>query len=198
VIRNRVYFSGVFIGSVILALFVSLNSKSFLLAFLFYIAIFFILGVSITVFPFVYYNHFAELRVLNKIPKYTPGQIVNIADADTTFNVSVRDEHFDIVAGLEHEKYIDSKVAFVENYIEFYQYSYPYVLSYTPYLRINTKSIIEITQRKKRYSITTPDLPSMIKCNFFEIITDENIYRLIVLQTTTDRFIDAILKSMWP
>jgi len=198
VLKKRDYFSGVFIGSIILALFVSLNSKNFLLVFLFYIAIFFILGVSITVFPFVYYNHFAEARVLSKIPKYTPGQIVNIMDATATFNISIRNEHFDIIAGLEHEKYIDSKVAFVGHYIEFYQYSHPYVLSYEPFLKINTRSILELVQGKRRYSITTPELPAMIKCNFFEIITDEGIYRLIVLQTSTDRFIDAILKSGKP
>ncbi len=194
-IRNRYYFLSVLIGSLVLALVVSLDSKDFLPVFLLYSAIFFILGISITVFPYVYYNHFSELRVLGKIQKYLPGEIINIMDATATFSVSIKDNHFDIIPGLGHEKYIDAKVAFVGHFMEFYQYIHPYVLSYTPFLKINSMSITEIRQGKKKYPIGSAELPSLVKCNYFEILADTGTYRLIVLQVSTDKFIDAILMS---
>jgi hypothetical protein len=194
-IRNRYYFLSVFIVSIILALLVSLGSVNFMLTFLIFTAIFFIIVVSITVFPFVYYNHFSELRVLGRIPKYSPEQIVNIMDADAKFNMSVRDDNFQVVPGLIHEKYIDAKAVFLGNYLEFYQYASPYVLSYIPFLKINSRMITELSQGKHRYSSEDPDLISRIKCNFFEIMTEGRTYRLIVLHESTDKFISALINS---
>lgn len=194
-IRKLYYFLSVFAGSIILALIVSLSSRNFIAVFLLYAAIFFILGVSFTVFPYVYYNHFSELRVLSKIPKYPPGQIINIMDATATYNVSIKNTNFDIIRGLENEKYIDAKVAFVGHFMEFYQYSHPYVLSYIPFLKISSLNITGIKQGKKSYSVINPELPSLVKCNYFEILTNSGTYRIIVLQISTDRFIDAIQNS---
>ncbi len=195
-IRKMYYFLSVFIASAVLALLVSLHTKEFFLIFLTYTALFFIVGVSITVFPFVYYNHFSELRILSKIPKYLPDQIVNISDATARFNVSVKDQKFDVISGLIHEKYIDAKAVFVGNYIEFYQYSHPYVLSYIPFLKIDLREIQEISQGRNRYSIMEPDIPSLVKCNYFDIHTDTKAYRMIVLHVSTGRFIETIVKFL--
>jgi hypothetical protein len=194
-ISNRFYFTSVFIASAILALITSLDAKDFLFSFLIYLALFFIIGVSITVFPFIYYNHFSELRILSKIPKYLPDQVINIRDANKRFYVSIQDKNFDVVPGILHGKYIDARVAFVDNYIEFYQYSSPYVLSYTPFLKINAKYINKIVQGKKAYSIDDSSIATMIKCNYFEIYENNETYKLIVLQQSTDKFINAIIAS---
>ncbi|WP_337860520.1 hypothetical protein [Ferroplasma sp.] len=195
-IRVQTYFISVFIASSLLALILAMNSNNFLFLFMFYVAIIFMLGISITVFPFVYYNHFSELRILGKIPKYTPDQIINIKDADRKFNVSILDKNFEVVPGLIHEKYIDAKSVFIGHYIEFYQYASPYVLSYFPFLRIDSKSIIKLGQKKNIYSIENTDIGSLIKCNYFEIYTSDNVYKLIVLEESTDRFIRSIITSM--
>ncbi len=195
-IRKQYYFLSMFTVSAVLALLVSLHTKEFLLIFLTYTALFFIVGVSITVFPFVYYNHFSEMRILSKIPKSLPDQIVNIIDARARFNVSVKDQKFDVIPGLMYEKYIDAKAVFVGNYIEFYQYSHPYVLSYIPFLKIDLRDIREIGQGRNRYSIMEPDLPSLVKCNYFDIYTDTKVYRMIVLHVSTGSFIGTIVKFL--
>jgi len=195
-IRKQYYFLSMFTVSAVLALLVSLHTKEFLLIFLTYTALFFIVGVSITVFPFVYYNHFSEMRILSKIPKSLPDQIVNIIDARARFNVSVKDQKFDVIPGLMYEKYIDAKAVFVGNYIEFYQYSHPYVLSYIPFLKIDLRDIREIGQGRNRYSIMKPDLPSLVKCNYFDIYTDTKVYRMIVLHVSTGSFIGTIVKFL--
>ncbi len=195
-IRKQYYFLSMFTVSAVLALLVSLHTKEFLLIFLTYTALFFIVGVSITVFPFVYYNHFSEMRILSKIHKSLPDQIVNIIDARARFNVSVKDQKFDVIPGLMYEKYIDAKAVFVGNYIEFYQYSHPYVLSYIPFLKIDLRDIREIGQGRNRYSIMEPDLPSLVKCNYFDIYTDTKVYRMIVLHVSTGSFIGTIVKFL--
>ena len=192
-IRRRYYFISMFLLSIILALLISLNSKDFLFIFLFYTLLFFIIIISITVFPYVYYNHLSEIRILNKIPKYSPQGIINILDARAKFYVSIHDEGFETIAGLIQEQYIEAIAVFYGHYMEFYQYASPYVLSYLPFLKIDVAVVVAIAQGKKVYPINTPDLHLLIKCNYFDIITNIKSYRLIVEQESTDRFISALL-----
>ncbi len=194
-IRRRYYFLSVFLFSAFLSIIVSLKSASFLLTFLIYTAIFFILGISLTVFPFVYYNHFSEMKILNRIPKYSPDQVINIMDSKEKFNVAIHDDGFDTIPGLIVEKYIEAKVVFLGHYLEFYQYASPWVLSYSPFLKINLKYILGISQGRRSYAIDTPGLPSIIKCNYFSIMTEGHAYRMIVEQRSTDEFIAAMLSG---
>ena len=52
---------------------------------------------------FFSYNYF-DIHTDTKVYR-----IVNISDATARFNVSVKDQKFDVISGLIHEKYIDAK-----------------------------------------------------------------------------------------
>ncbi len=192
-IKRWHYFLSAFIISIIISLLMSFRSRNFTLDFLFYTAVVFIIVVSITIFPYTYYNHLSELRILNTIQKYPPESIVNIFDARARFNVSIHDEDFEIIPGLTQEEYVDAKAVFLGHYLEFYQYSSPWVLSYFPFLKIDLTYVTDISQGKHKYPITTPDLPLLIKCNYFQLITRIQSYKMIVQQESTDKFICAIL-----
>ncbi len=194
-IRRRYYFLSMLIFSIVLSIIVSLKSVDFLLTFMIYTAIFFILGISLTVFPFVYYNHFSEMKILNKIPKYSPNQVINIMDSREKFNVAIHDQGFDTIPGLIVEQYIEAKAVFLGHYLEFYQYASPWVLSYLPFLKIDLTYVLGVSQGKRSYTLDTPGLPSIIKSNYFSIITEGHAYRLIVEQRSTDEFIDAMLSG---
>jgi hypothetical protein len=194
-IRRRYYFLSVLLFSISLSIIVSLKSRNFPFTFLFYTAIFFVIVVSLTVFPFVYYNHFSEVKILNKIPKYSPDQIINIMDSRQRFNVAIHDEGFDTVPGLIVEKYVGAKAVFLGHFLEFYQYASPWVLSYVPFLKIDLKYVAGISQGRNKYAMDDPRLPGAIKCNYFSIITEGHAYRMIVEQQSTDKFIAEMLNG---
>jgi hypothetical protein len=194
-IRRRYYFLSVLIFSITLSIIISSKSPDFGTAFLFYTGIFFILTVSLSVFPYVYYNHLSELSVLNRVPKYLPGDIINIADSKAKFTVSIMNNNFNVVSELIQERYIEAKAVFLGHYLEFYQYSSPWVISYLPFLKIDLNSIVAISQGRRTYEISLPDLPSLIKCNYFNIKTETESYKIIVEQETTEKFVSTILSK---
>ena len=109
--------------------------------------------------------------------------------------MAIHDQGFDTIPGLIVEQYIEAKAVFLGHYLEFYQYASPWVLSYLPFLKIDLKYVLEVSQGKRSYALDTPGLPSIIKSNYFSIITEGNAYRMIVEQRSTDEFIDAMLSG---
>ncbi len=186
---SRFYY---FISVTIFSLITGFLISNTLIYFFISTVIIFIVTVSITIFPYIYYNHLIELRIISKIQKYSPNEIVNIMDARFKFKALVQNRNYNIVKNLVINGYFDSEIAIINSRLDFYQYNYPYVFSYLPFLQIDISKIREVKQRKNIFYLNSPDIINYIKNNFFTLITESGEYKIMIEEDSVDNFIKSL------
>ncbi|MEM0139601.1 MAG: hypothetical protein QXZ44_03200 [Ferroplasma sp.] len=189
------YFLSSAIFSILMGIILSLAYHNFFTYFLIYTMIMFIITVSITIFPYLYFNHLMELRIINKIQKYKVNEVINIFDAKYKFNAIMQNHKFNIIKELVLDNYFEAKVIIINSRVEFYQYSFPYVFSYTPFLTINISSIVDIKQKKYTYNLYDFNNIKNLKDDNFYLVTDSESYKMIIEEVPVDKFIQALVIS---
>ncbi len=193
-IKNKYYFISCFILSLIVSYFISYKYINFIFYYIFYTFVLFIIIVSITIFPFVYYNHLSEKFFIKKLKKYSINDINDINGLNNNFNAIVKNNNYNVIKKIIENKNIESKIVINDNNIYFYQIFENYILSDIPFITIKIDNIMEITQKNIKINLNIYEKIDF-KCNFFIINTFNSKYKLLIQNGKVDNFIDVLYNN---
>lgn len=190
-IKNKYYFISCFMLSLILSCFISYKHTNFISYYTFYTFVLFIIIVSITIFPFIYYNHLSEKFFIKKLKKYS---INDINGLNNNYNAIIKNNNYNVIKKIIENKNIESKIVINGNNIYFYQAFENYILSDIPFITIKIDNIMEIIQKNIKINLNIREKIDF-KCNFFIINTFNNEYKLLIQNGKVDNFIDTLYNN---
>ena len=159
--------------------------------YMFYTIVLFIVIVSITIFPFTYYNHLSEKFFIKKLKKYSLNDINGI---NNNFNAIVKNDNYNIIKKIIENKNIEAKIVIDNYYLYFYQLFETYILSDMPFLTIRIDNIMEITQKNTKITLNIHENIDL-KCNFFIIRTYNNECKVFIQNCNENNFIENLYEN---